>query len=717
MLNFERRLGLFSVVSISAVSMLGSGLFVLPGIIAFHTGPSTWLAYLMAALFVLPAAMSKSELATAMPSTGGTYVYLERSFGPLPGIISGLGLWLSFSLKSAFALIGLSSYLAVFTSIDAKTIALIMLSIIFILNLLGVSFISKTFTFIVILTFLALTFLILGSYWQIPNQPLESYFSGGASGFFMATAMVFVSYAGVTKVAAIAEEIKEPEKNLPRGILISLFFVSILYCFTSYILTIKMPLKDLANNLRPVYDLALQLGGVSAGLFIAFIACLTMASMANAGVLASSRFPFAMSRDKLLPKFLGTLGRQFITPFWSITASSLVIALMIVFLKPYQVAKFASAFIIFIYMVENFTVLVLREFRAQWYKPTYHAPLYPFLQIVGFLGGLFCLFYIGFYYIFFSVGTITILGGLIYLLYSRKKVSRRGLLAIREGKAGRHLERDAASVVQEKFQQNTSSMVALFGNETSADNLAELALALNDDDRGTAVIYFVEVPEQTDITDINWQTPLMRSSKRRMAAISEYKKQPIYYETVFSHDIYQKLARISEHIQCRWLVTQWLSPSISQALLPYDPIKRLRDEIPSHIITFKDGGVRFYKKILVLLQQTQNDLLNIYIADHLAKLYNGTIDLLLYQTESREASVLKEYVQMLSNKCTSQVGSKIIQGDDKEGQVVEMTSSYDLLILTDTSENKMIERVFNQKTSKIIEGALCSVVAIQKKTI
>lgn len=81
------------MVAISISAMLGSGIFVLPGLAAAKTGPMVWLAYLVAGLTVLPAALSQSELATAMPTSGGTYIYLERTFGPLLGTISGIGLW------------------------------------------------------------------------------------------------------------------------------------------------------------------------------------------------------------------------------------------------------------------------------------------------------------------------------------------------------------------------------------------------------------------------------------------------------------------------------------------------------------------------------------------------------------------------------------------------------------------------------------------------
>ena len=98
MKTLERRLGLGSVIAIGISSMLGSGIFVLPGIAAATTGPSAWLAYLLAGIGILPAALSKSELSTAMPTSGGTYVYLERTFGPLAGTLAGLGLFMSILL-------------------------------------------------------------------------------------------------------------------------------------------------------------------------------------------------------------------------------------------------------------------------------------------------------------------------------------------------------------------------------------------------------------------------------------------------------------------------------------------------------------------------------------------------------------------------------------------------------------------------------------------
>ena len=122
MKKLERSLSLTAVIAIGLGGMLGTGIFVLPGLAATKIGASLWLAYLVAAICILPAAYSKSELATAMPSSGGAYVFIERAFGPLFGTISGLGLWIALVLKCAFALVGIGAYVLVVLDMDSEAI-------------------------------------------------------------------------------------------------------------------------------------------------------------------------------------------------------------------------------------------------------------------------------------------------------------------------------------------------------------------------------------------------------------------------------------------------------------------------------------------------------------------------------------------------------------------------------------------------------------------
>jgi len=107
--KMRKELGLAGVFSVAAGSMISSGLFVLPGIAYRHAGPGVILAYILAALAMLPAVLAKSELSTAMPKSGGSYFYIERSLGGLAGTACGFSQWASVSLKSAFALIGIGA--------------------------------------------------------------------------------------------------------------------------------------------------------------------------------------------------------------------------------------------------------------------------------------------------------------------------------------------------------------------------------------------------------------------------------------------------------------------------------------------------------------------------------------------------------------------------------------------------------------------------------
>jgi len=140
--QLDRSMGLGSVFSIAVGAMLGSGIFVLPGLAAAIAGPWVCLSYLLAGFLVLPAVLSKAELATAMPVAGGTYVYVDRSMGAWMGTITGLGTWLSLCAKTAFALAGLSGYLLYFTDISATVVSVSILVAMVALNLMGVSKVS-----------------------------------------------------------------------------------------------------------------------------------------------------------------------------------------------------------------------------------------------------------------------------------------------------------------------------------------------------------------------------------------------------------------------------------------------------------------------------------------------------------------------------------------------------------------------------------------------
>ena len=429
--TLKRTIGLMGVVVISLSAML-PGIFVTPTFAAEIMGAGIWLAFLLAASVVLPGALSKSELSSAMPSSGGSYVFLERTYGPMVGTISGLGLWASFLLKSAFALIGFSAYFVAVTTffdfeISMYTLSLSALVLITIINILGVSKIKAIQTPIVITTVGLLLFICIASLFSEnfdPSIPFDGAFDTDIWTLAETSAFVFVAYAGVTKVAAIGGEVKNPERNLPAGIMLSLLIATVLYSAIAFLMMASIPgewwIVDGKVVEDPIYVFAKSVVNTEFGVFAAILSVLTMISMALAGIMASSRFLFAMARDNLLPQPLENVNAKFETPHIPILVTGVAMGLAIVFVDLKDVVKLASGFKIMIFMMINSCVIVLRQTseKHDW-VPAYKSPMYPYIQLWGIIAGIILIIlmgskaYIG--------GSVAIVVGLItYYLYGRK---------------------------------------------------------------------------------------------------------------------------------------------------------------------------------------------------------------------------------------------------------------------------------------------------------
>jgi APA family basic amino acid/polyamine antiporter len=711
--KLERRLGLTAVIAISIGSMLGSGIFVLPGLAFNYTGASVWLAYLAAAIAILPAALSKSELATAMPTSGGTYVYLERTFGPLVGTIAGLGLWVALLLKAAFALVGFASYLNVIASYNITYLALTLVALITFLNIIGIGKVSSFLIFIVVLTLGSLLLLDTAVLLNPISVAHDTYFLMGLDGFIAAVGLVFVSYAGVTKVAAIAEEIKDPERNLPRGILISLFSVATIYCFTTYALAKTVPQAELGGNLKPLYTLAHTFGGHYLGLMIAILAILAMTSMANAGVLAASRFPFAMSRDNLIPLIFGQLHRKFLTPVWSILASTTVIVAVILFLDVPKIAKLASAFTLIIFIFVNLAVIVLRETRVQWYKPSYKSPLYPFPQIIGIVINLILLAKMG-RLAFLATLSVFIPGLIIFIFYSNKRMNRKGVLGIR-GKRSDLIDDNifnSSEIETIDLSRDASVVVGLLGKERSPEMLIEMGTALVGDG-SLEVAHMTEAPEQTDLSDFIDEPASLRSLRRRVIAMAIEKTVPITFDPVVSHDIAKSIFDISQRLHCEWLLMEWAGKTRGTFTIQ-TPVQWLKSHLQCNLGIFRDNGVRYIRKILVIINEDHADRFVVDTADHLAQVNKADLTFAIFvpeETSEEEIVKKEEHLRDITKTIKSRKSTVILTGANKVKTIESTAVEFDLLI-KGSGQSERWYNIFGTQDDQVMASAACSVLQI-----
>ena len=720
-----RTLSLPSAIAISIGGML-SGIFVLPGVAFGITGPSVSLAFLVAGVCIIPAVLSKAELATAMPKSGGTYVYIDRAFGPLFGVVSGIGLWLSLLLKSAFSLVGLSAYLYVLVELDSlytSIVAIVSLFLVMVLNIFGVKKVGNAQLAIVGISVTSLVVLIALGFNSVSVVPPTEFLSDGTLGFFGGVAFLYISYAGVTKIAAIAGEISQPEKNLPRTMIISLLLIMVVYVFVSMVLVSFVDGATLATDIRPIYTAAAEIGGPVAGYIAGVVGVMTLLSMANSGLLASSRFPFAMARDGALPTVFTSISKKYLTPVFSIIVTAVVIALAILFLDVVKIAKLASAFKVLMFVSVNLAVIVFRETNAQWYRPKYKSPLYPFVQIFGILSGLFLLAFLGLQALL-SVLAVFLIGFFVFLAYGRK-TNRSGLLSnygvfsflFRGRRAGSlDTELDQEEVIESIYSSDSQIVVPLLGDETSPEMIVEVASSINPKDSVNA-INIIEAPDQTFLEDVSLVSPKDESVKRRILSLRETKKTKVTFESLPTHDVVNTIKNITSVQKCEWLVMGWGGRE-NTGILVRNPVGWVIKNINANLALFKDNGVRNISKVVLAVRPGREGNKFIKVADNICKYYGASLTLLNVIGKDAKKSVetkLHNNNNSLLKGLSREENSLVVKSNDVIGVISEVSASYDLLIIGSQEKSAWYNVLLGLKSDRFVKNSVCSVLRLTIK--
>jgi len=412
--------------------MISSGLFILPAIAYAKAGPAVIVSYLLASLLIIPSVLSKAELATAMPRAGGTYFYVERSFGPMFGLFSGLANWFSLALKSAFAIVGMAILVELvvqkvfdvhLTAMHLKSIAVVCCAMFTTLNVVSVKHTSRLQVVLVAALLAILGVFILSGVNAIELARYEGFMDKGWAAVFATAGLAFVSFGGLTKVASIAEEVRHPSKNLPLGMMLAWFVVALLYFAVVGITVGSVDGSELSVTLMPISVAAGKTLGTFGYVLLSLAAIAAFITTANGGILAASRSPMAMSRDQLLPVFLAHVNKRFGTPHSGVLLTGAFMIGAIIFLDIETLVKTASTLMIILFTLANASVIIMRESKIQSYRPSFRSPLYPYLHIFAIVAYAMLIVDMGVVPLSISAGFV-VLSAAWYRLYVSKRAKR-----------------------------------------------------------------------------------------------------------------------------------------------------------------------------------------------------------------------------------------------------------------------------------------------------
>ena len=472
-MKLKKELNLIDVFCIATGAMISSGLFILPGLAHAIAGPAVVFSYFFAGLLAMTGMFSQAELVSAMPKTGGTYFYVARSMGPAAGTIDGIVTWFSLSLKSAFALVGMAAFTKMFVATDIPVIGLILCFIFVVINIIGIKEVGRVQR---ILVFGLLTILLF----YIVRDHFKPFAPNGSAAIFATAGFVFISFGGLLKVASVAEEVKNPDRTIPMGMILSLCIVTVIYTLVVFVTSGVVGAGVLDNSLTPISEGARIVLGKNGVVLLSIAAILAFISTANAGIMAASRYPLALAQDKLLPKFFTRIHNRFKTPYITILFTGVCIAIALFFDLTILV-KVASTVLISTFLFSCLAVIIMRESKVQNYEPKFKSPLYPWIQIAGIIGCSLLIFEMGREALI--AFCIFIVSGLfIYWFYGRIRTTREyAILHLIERITAKELtthslETELKEIIQERDDITKDRFDAIIENSMVLDIDKEMSV-------------------------------------------------------------------------------------------------------------------------------------------------------------------------------------------------------------------------------------------------
>lgn len=343
------------------------------------------------------------------------------------GTIAGFGTWFALILKTAFALVGMGAYLGLFfPSLELTPIAAGFALLFGLINWWGAKKSGSAQAVLVTVLLILLAGFIGFGLPAIQAHHFTDLFRAGGESFIATTGLVVVSYMGLTKIASVAEEVRNPERNIPLGTFLALGSALVIFVAGTGIMVGVLSPEELAGNITPVASAAEVIFGPWGAIVMTIAAMAAFASVGNAGILSASRYPFAMSRDHLLPGFFRKVSRSG-APGPAIAVTLGLILAFVVLFDPTKIAKLASSFQLLMFALNTMAVIVLRESHIASYDPGYRSPGYPWVHAIGIVAPLWLIFQMGFLAVGFTMGIIVV-GSIWYRFYARDRVVRSGAI-------------------------------------------------------------------------------------------------------------------------------------------------------------------------------------------------------------------------------------------------------------------------------------------------
>jgi len=729
--DLAKDLGPLAALTIGVGTMIGAGIFVLPRQAITQAGSFAVVSFLLGGGIALLTALSASELGTAMPRSGGAYYYVNHALGPLFGSIAGWANWLGLAFASAFYMFGFGQYignivgmpdafvLGPFVVSSVKLVALAGAALFVAVNYVGAKETGRLQNVIVVLLVAILAvFTVFGALEaETANLPP----SEGFGPMLTTTGIIFVSYLGFVQITSVAEEIKDPGRNLPRAVIGSVLLVTVIYALVLVAMSAAVDpgfIASLADDEIAVVEVAGLLMGPIGAAALLFGGLLATASSANASILASSRINFAMGRDNIVTPSLNEIHPRFSTPYRSIAVTGLLILAFIAAGTVEALATMGSVLHLIIYGLLNVALIVMREADPADYDPDFEVPLYPFTPILGMLTSFALIAFISEVIIALSVALVA--GAVLwYFLYARSRTDKQGILGQYVLSRADEMP-DAAVSAASGVQPDGGDyrvVVPLANPETETDLISLGAAAAKANGGRVVALHIVQVPDQTNLgyardnldefTDAAESEQLLADAKTD----AEDFGVPVETHTILSHRSFAEVFDAAETHGADMLVMGWGGDSHGSPGRAESAVDEVAGDLPYDVLVMKDRGFDPSRIVLPTAGGPDTDL-GAAVARYLRDQYGSEVTLLHVADDREEGEAF--LAEWAADRDLADAEMRVETGD-VEAAIATAAADATMLVVGATERGLLRRLVSGSLVLDVIDQVECSVVLAEKE--
>jgi len=754
--ELTRDMGFWDITLIGVGAMIGAGIFVLVGSAAGRAGPALVLAFVMNGIVALLTSLVYAELGSALPSAGGSYIFIKQA---LPGVFPFMAGWMSWfahAVAGSLYALGFGSFTVEILRVGGFELAhwgmfamtpehvpelalgIFIGLVFFYINFRGASETGAAGAVVTVAKILVILLFVGGGLWVLLQNPerlatFQPFAPSGLGGVFLAMGITYVAFEGFEVIVQAGEEVKDPKRNIPKAVVTAMVIVIPVYLLVSVTLigavdppvgessvwqwlgqVKELGLARAATQVLPYGNIVILLGGL-----------LSTMSALNATTFSATRVSFAMGRDRFLPDFFGQIHDGNRTPHVALAITGALILLMLVTLPLESVAESASLMFLLLFLMVNFSSIFIRRRYGDKLAFGYLTPFFPAVPILAVLIQL----VLANYMLHFSVDVLLTAGiwlgggGAVYAFYSRRRVRE---------KAPTPVVVEERPVLETGYEKPPVVMPIArpYGAESLIRTAASIARTL---DRHVLILHVITVPEQLPITAGNDLVDEARDEMRQI--LERVRAEGVEAELLIrlSHRASSAIIRTLEASRADFCVLGWRGTTRGGNRVLGSNLDAVLKESNCNFVVMQELPDRVDR---ILMPASNPEQAEVFFAVGYAiarGVEAGAIDVVtVFDPDADDATVerrMSEMAEALSRQAEVPLksweeelevdGVRVTfgaeRGDDALGRLVEMSEGYDMMVVGAGPGGPWGRDVLGRFTWALSRHPECPVVAVKRR--